>query len=223
MTWTAVFAGVAGLFLTGWRWKLEPFQNRFLAAFAVLFYVVPEMSPLKPFPDFSRYVMPVVPVLIYFAGRLVAHAAAARPTMAAAILAGAVVAWPAYVSIRFVDEIGSDTRSRAAAWLREHNGKAVVEYYAGLAGPGQVQIEWATDLDLAEARAQGVDYIVTSSFTHGRYDFTARWPDLSNDVRTKKERYDQLFALPFEEFVPRYRTFAFSNPVVRIVKLRGAP
>jgi hypothetical protein len=35
-----------------------------IASFAVLWYAVHEATPLKPFPDFSRYMLPLVPLFL---------------------------------------------------------------------------------------------------------------------------------------------------------------
>ena len=35
-----------------------------IASFTLLWYAVHEATPLKPFPDFSRYMLPLVPLLI---------------------------------------------------------------------------------------------------------------------------------------------------------------
>jgi hypothetical protein len=36
-----------------------------IAAFAVLWYAVHELSPLKPFPNFARYMLPLAPLLVH--------------------------------------------------------------------------------------------------------------------------------------------------------------
>ena len=38
-----------------------------IASFAVLWYVVHESAPLKPYPDFSRYMVPLAPLLAILA------------------------------------------------------------------------------------------------------------------------------------------------------------
>jgi hypothetical protein len=35
-----------------------------IASFTLLWYAVHEATPLKPFPDFSRYMLPLVPLLV---------------------------------------------------------------------------------------------------------------------------------------------------------------
>jgi hypothetical protein len=41
------------------------------------------------------------------------------------------------------------------------------------------------------------------------------------DRQQYAERYRRLFLLPFVEIPPAYMTFAFSDPTVRIVDIRG--
>lgn len=223
MTWLAALVGLAGFGLVIWQWRSESFQHRLLVVFAVVFYLGPELSPLKPFPDFGRYVMPVVPVLLYFAGRLVADLSATLARPAIAILAGAIVVWPAYDTVRLVYEMAHDTRSQAATRALAVGGRFVSEQYGVVDNPSIRTVQTAADLDLDQARAGGVEFIITSSLMYDRYQFAAALPDQDPRTYERSQRYRALFALPYDEIAPRYRTFAFSNPTIRIIRLGPRP
>ena len=49
-----------------------------IASFALLWYAVHETAPLKPFPDFSRYMLPLVPLLVILGDVLRLRAVVAR-------------------------------------------------------------------------------------------------------------------------------------------------
>jgi hypothetical protein len=53
---------------------------------------------------------------------------------------------------------------------------------------------------------------------YDRYSTAARLHDRRAEITDA--HYRDLFTLPYVEFAPAYRTFAFSNPVIRIVDLR---
>ena len=74
-------------------------------------------------------------------------------------------------------------------------------------------------MDPAAWRAKGVDYLVASSFMYDRYTTGAQLRNRRREIYQTHARYTELFTLPYVEFAPAYRTFAFSNPVIRIIDL----
>jgi hypothetical protein len=61
-----------------------------IATFAVVWYAVHEAAPLKPFPDFSRYMLPLVPLLLILGASFIYELAARwghRGILAAIVLA----------------------------------------------------------------------------------------------------------------------------------------
>ena len=206
------------------RWRQAPLQDRWLVAYVLAFYVVPEFSPLKPWPDFSRYMMPIVPPLLYFAWQGIEHAAALLsrrggdpPGWSLAVLA-ALVLVPLYMSARLVSGLASDTRVAAAAWLERHPGTAIGEAYSG--ETNEPPVRTVTSLDAAQLRAGKVDYLVASSFMYERFAVGARLRNKDPEIYETQARYVALFARPYVEMAPAYRTFGFSNPVIRIVDVR---
>jgi len=219
----ATILAVGGL---GWvvaSWRTVSMHDRWLAVYVLVFYLVPEVSPLKPWPDFSRYMMPIVPPLLYFAWKGIATAAthdrnSGRSGWTFAAGLAALVLLPAYMSVRLVSGLADDTRVQAAAWLERHPGWATFEAYSGEG----TSVRSAVELDPAEWRAKGVDYLVASSFMYDRYATGAQLPNQRPEIYRTHERYMELFGLPYVEFSPAYRTFAFSNPVIRIIDLRDS-
>ncbi len=215
----ATILAVGGL---GWvvaRWRTAPVHDRWLVIYVLVFYFVPEISPLKPWPDFSRYMLPVVPPLLYFAWKGTEAVAmqfrnsGPRVSIFTAGLA-ALVLLPAYMSVRLVSGLADDTRTRAAEWLESHPGTAVFESYSGEG----TSVRSLVERDAAQWRARGVDYLVASSFMYDRYSTAARLRNRRAEITDA--HYLDLFMRPYVEFAPAYRTFAFSNPVIRIIDLR---
>lgn len=44
-----------------------------IAGFTILWYLGHEMSPLKPYPDFARYMVPIAPLLVILGAAFVHH------------------------------------------------------------------------------------------------------------------------------------------------------
>jgi hypothetical protein len=65
--------------------------------------------------------------------------------------------------------------------------------------------------------------VAVSSFVYQRFAVGAALDAQAPAVHAAHRRFEELFALPYTEFAPDYRSFAFSNPVVRIIDLRPAP
>ena len=83
-----------------------------IASFAVLWYAVHEASPLKPFPDFSRYMLPIVPLLVIlgasFIYELLSRVDARGAIAAIAVLLAAI---PALALSLRINAPASDPRS----------------------------------------------------------------------------------------------------------------
>ena len=221
MGWPALAVALGGLFWILVRWKQAAFQDRFLVVYVLLFYLVPEISPLKPAPDFARYIIPIVPVLIYFAWRAISWSAGkmdSRAGLAAASLAAIVlVALPLYDTLRLMSSMWHDTRDRAAAWLQQNGGMALFERYGRLSGE---DVRMAATIDLAEARQRGVNYVVASSFMYERYFLGSQLKNQDAEIYRVHQQYIELFKHTYLEIRPDYKSFGFSNPVIRIVDIR---
>jgi 4-amino-4-deoxy-L-arabinose transferase-like glycosyltransferase len=220
MSWPALAVGLTGLLWILLRWHREGFQDRLLAGYVLLFYLVPEISPLKPAPDFARYMVPIVPALIYVGWRSVEEAGRTMGSLSSSLLATAatiaLVVVPLYCTVRLTSSISHDTRAQAAEWLQQQGGKALIEYYAGLRSN-----TWsAAEVDVPKARDEGVAYVVTSSFMYGRYFLGSQLRNQDDEIYRNHQRYVDLFKHPYVEISPAYRTFGFNNPVIRIVDIR---
>jgi hypothetical protein len=214
----ATILGVGGLAWAVVRWRSTSPQDRWLVAYLFVFYFVPEISPLKPWPDFSRYMLPVVPPLLYFGWQGIERAGriAGRQGWVFAVGLALLVVLPSYTSARLVVGLADDTRTRAAAWLESRPGRAIFETYSGEG----ISVRSVVEMDPEAWRARGVDYLVASSFMYDRYATGARLRDQRPEIYRIHALYVDLFTRPYVEFAPAYRSFAFSNPVIRIVDLR---
>lgn len=220
MTLPLALAAVAASLWAVLNFRRLDTAERILLLFIATAYFVVELSPTKPFPDFQRYVIPVVPGLIYFFVKLLSRIAAGQPERKKLILgvgALTLLAYPGYVTLNLLYALDRDTREAVQAYVENNPGAYVFEWYAR-PGPGTVR-----DISTVAPDAYGSEhgFYVASSFMYGRYLAGLSMQDQPPAVYAKAGRYARLFS-GFEcvEIRPRFRSFAFSNPVLRIVDLR---
>ncbi|MBX3440090.1 MAG: tetratricopeptide repeat protein, partial [Planctomycetaceae bacterium] len=104
-------------------------------------------------------------------------------------------------------------RHRANEWLKEHTDLVVWERFTA----PRWSVVSAGALDVDELHRQGIRYVVTSSFSHDIYQQQARLAGQPSQIYEVASGYESLFELPFIEFRPNFRSFGFSNPIVRVV------
>jgi hypothetical protein len=197
---------------TLWAWRRAAGEERLLLVYVLLFYGASEASPLKPFPDAMRYVIPIVPALLFFAvrglrGTLVWATRGRRGIPAA--LAAAVLLVPSYDAVQLVRHLRTDTRQEAARWIADSRASALFESYAA----AERGVKYGPD----GLRTAVPKYLVTSSFTYDRFFLGHAVGGQSPWAEEKYRQYRELFALPFHEIAPAYKSFAFSTPTLRIV------
>jgi glycosyltransferase involved in cell wall biosynthesis len=213
MTWgPAIFGGLAWLLALTGRFGVDA---RFPAWMTAAYYLAAELSPSKPPPDDVRYMIPVAIGLLYFATRGLAAGWTQRPKgrLVWLALAGLLFVIPAYDSVQLVRHLKQDTRLVALELVNPASRVVMTRY----TGPG----EWRQP-DLEAMRADFTEFFVTSSFHYERYLFAAALDGQEPKIYRIADDYRRLFTYPTREILPAYRSFAFSNPIVRIVDLRGA-
>ncbi len=215
---------VLGLLGLASPWLAPPERRRpllILAAFAVLWYALHELSPLKPFPGYVRYALPLAPLLIILGAAFV-HALMQRfhwsdamrgVATAAMILAAAAPAL--YLSLRINDPTGDDPRVTVPATVLASEPRTAFDHYARFGG---VKPQASPQLRPTAATA---DIFVSSSFAYERFAQFGGAPEEPDPTRTKAAYYAALFKLPYLEVANGRPSFAFFNPVLRIVALDG--
>jgi len=203
------------------KWKKTIWQEKILLFYVLLFYFSVELPPLKPFPDFMRYVIPIIPVLLYFAYGGVKLIGLYLKSMKAGflvvLLLAATLFIPLYESIQLVYHLNKDTRALAEKWINKTSQKAKYEKYAST----QHDVISLTDLNIREEQNNNVTYLVASSFMYDRFVFGGKLENQDKEVYERQKKYEMLFSYPFIEIRPAYKTFAFSNPTIRIIDISG--
>jgi Dolichyl-phosphate-mannose-protein mannosyltransferase len=208
------------------QWKSIDWRDRFLVAYVLVFYSIIEISPLKPFPGFIRYGVSLIPVLSYLCMKSIRLGMDFVPRRAGfsffLILTTLVIVFPALDSGKLDYYLNRDTRGKMDTVLATRQESIFFDPYVKLFGQqsGGVMSHLArlTDLDL-ENKDQGICTVVSSSFMYDRYLFAGKLENQDTDVYTKYQKYLQIFKYPYTEIAPTYKSFAFSNPTLRVVNV----
>jgi hypothetical protein len=184
---------------------------------ATLWYGTHEVSPLKPFPDFERYMVPLAPlILILGASALESVLGRLAPRWAGLVAALIIViaAGPAlYSSVQILVPARIDPRS-------------TIRNVAYAFAPGVRFDPYSTFRLPAETAAAlnkraPSNTLVTSNFAFERFLSYGRRGTQPPLVGQAVEFYDQMFARPYLEISNGGPSYAFLNPVLRIVAIDG--
>ena len=219
--------GILGMFGSFLRWRSSEPIDRLMAIYALTYYGMIEVSPLKAWPDIERYALPLILPLTYFCGRTIAyvrHQLAALPKPA---LANAVVVWTAafallptaVTGIRLVGELEADTRIVAERLLAGKGLQVITERYGPSVG---VQVA-SIAMDAPRVASPGVRNLVTSSFLYGRFAVGVSVGGSRNKTALEIwSAYEAIFKMPYCEISPRVMSYGMSNPTIRIIDLSAA-
>lgn len=227
MTLPVTLLALAGLAYTVVQWKSVAMVDKLLLAYALVFYFFHEISLMKAFPDYMRYMIPIVPAMAYFACRAIEQIyKQIREGLTAKwlarglplVLIGAVILIPGYDTLMLDSNLANDTRSKAQEWVASTKENVWVERYTLL--KKNFKHRYLARMDILEARKSGIAYLIVSSFNYERFFIGAEWSGQDPKVYETHKRYMRLFSYPYTEIKPAYKTFAFSNPVIRIIDIR---
>ncbi len=233
LTLPILVLGLSGLVLSMFRWRAISTGLRLLIVYVLFFYFVHEATPMKPAPGFMRYMIPITPVLILYSvyafieikkliyGNLSLKASG----LVTIILLAALIVTPLYKSIMLVQNFNyQDTRSQAMRWLAEKEEKVYYGKHTMLPSKKSGRIYKIDDKKLHDMRSGGYRYAVASSFGYDIYYQGAEMDGQIKRIKKYKNIFDGIFeTYPYVEFRPNYQSFAFSNPVIRILDLAENP
>ena len=224
VTAALAFAGLAGILLSRVKACRLTGPERVVLLFAALYYFLIEISPAKPFPDFMRHALPLVPVVLYFAVRAIFETGRlieVRSQEMSGALFIVFMIWPVHDSLMLVRYLESDTRAKLYTRINQlpGPGRMLIEHYADFHAP---TLTVATR-PLGDLMASQVRYLAVANFAYDRYALgkTLWWQ--KEEVYLRARRYDALFTCAYEEIKPAFKSFAFSNPTIRIVYFWRCP
>lgn len=223
LTLSVTVLAIIGILVLLFWWKETQDVDRLLLLFVIFYYLIPEISPSKPPPGYSRYILQITPAMIYFSVRGIHFLSNYFENSYAR--RGLVFLLGISLSLSFWDTLQldyymnwkHDTRQLAAEWLSKEGGKAFFEQYAA----AKNDVRSIGDYTLEQMQDAGYDFVVASDFRYERYYRGAETTGQDEYIYNRHQQYEEWFTLPFVEITPAYRSYAFSNPTVRIIDLRS--
>lgn len=199
-------------------WKKTHWQDRILALFTVTFYLTTELSPMKTFPDFMRYMIPIIPLLLYFAVKCAVSLNQTRFKVLKFALPLFVIGlgYSAWDSLNLVYFLKHDTRDEVVQWIALDHKRVRGELHS----IPKSDVRTLSSLDVNQEASKGIEYLIASNFMYDRVYLANRLKNCPESVREAYVVYENLFQLPFIEFKPEYRSFACSNPTIRVIDIR---
>lgn len=199
---------------------MAPMERRLpliiIAAFAVIWYFAHEASPLKPYPDFVRYMVPLAPLLSVLATSFVTEIMRRQYQLGLAAAAGLLVAalLALSTSIRINGPAADDPRVAVPPILASSHMRVATDRYA--------TYRWTPILgmSLAPPGREAADIVATANFTYDRFvEYGARVKRPA--ARQAAAYYKNLATLPHLDISNGRPSFGFFNPVIRLVALDG--
>ncbi len=220
ITWFVTVPAIFYIIVSLVGWKRTCRKDKVLVAYVLLFYFVVESSPMKSYPGYVRYVAPMIPVLCYFAFhgvlRLVRYVGKTnREGRYAAVLFCLCLLYPMYDSAMLVYYMNRDTRAELAHFLQENPGISYGEQYSKLGR----ETRFLASLRNKAKLPPDTKYLLASSFVYQRFLNAAKRNNPSGRIKKRARFYHALFEHTHIVFEPRHRSYAFTNPVIRVIEV----
>ena len=188
-----------------------------MLAFAVLWYLMHELSPMKPFMAIERHMTVMAGLFavlaVHLADRL--YESAPQPWRAAisTCIVG-IIAVPAAVStIAIARSAPNDTRSVVERVRVALDGRDAVDWYATFPAHGHYPPLTAIE--------DATEYVVVVQETADRFVAGGSFPRQPDIVRRYAEGYGELLARPAVLVESTAGSFSYRNVPLRVVALRS--
>lgn len=184
-----------------------------IVSFSLLWYVIHEMSPLKPYPDFARYMLPLAPLLAILAASFIYELLSRRDRLGiAAAIVLVLVAVPALGTSLRTNVPDDDPRAVVPPILAATGLRVATDRYADYDGNRPLL---GAKLRPNEATA---DLVLTANLAYGRvFNYAAQ--KTSGPVA---DYYRGLNALPRLDVSNGRPTLGYFNPVLRVIAMDGS-
>lgn len=227
-TWTAnlwpgltaplALAGLAGMGLVAATWLASPTVLRRLLIFAAAWYLMHELSPMKPYPEGARHMTVMAGVFAVFAAYaaewLAAKAAPDARTAIVTAIVAAIAIVPARASYRIADSAFDDTQIAV---------KAIV---AGLPQPS-VWAKPTTSNPSREVTSASLletpGFLVVNDLFAEQYLRAATLRGQTPAMRKRSAAYAILMSRPALLVSSSAGRFAYRNVPYRVIALGGDP
>jgi 4-amino-4-deoxy-L-arabinose transferase-like glycosyltransferase len=186
-----------------------------IACFSLIWYAVHETTPLKPYPDVSRYMLTLAPLLIILATSFLYELLVRRDRrgiVAAIVVVAAAI--PALLTSLRINGTDQDPRAVVPQILAATGARLAIDRYADYDSSRKL----LGDATMRPA-ADAVAIVATANLVYDRFRSYAARKELVSWLMAGY--YRGLNALPHLDVSNGRPTFGYFNPVVRIVAMDG--
>jgi hypothetical protein len=212
-------AGLAGALMVVVDWPSSPPAIRLVLVFAVLWYFIHELSPMKPFMGIERHMTVMGGLFAVLAVDLIDRlcSRAPRPWQAAlaTCIIGIIAASTAISTIAIARSAPNDTRSVVERVRAALDGRDAVDWYATFPAYGHYPPLTAVE--------DSTEYLVVVQETAERFAQSGAFPGQPDMVRRYASAYAELLARPAILVESTAGSFSYRNVTLRIVALRSNP
>src|SRR5262245_41334034 len=205
-------AGLAGALLVVARWRSSPPAIRLVLVFAALWYLLHELSPMKPFMAIERHMTVMGGLFAVLAVYLTERLSVRGPRAWQTAIATAIVAAPAALStIAIARSAPNDTRSVVERVRAALDGPDAVDWYGTFPASGHYPP--------LTAIKDSTDYVVIVQETADRFAQSRAFAHQSDPARAYARAYDELLAQPAILVESTAGSFSYRNVPLRVVAL----
>lgn len=220
-----VFA-LIGMGLLLQRRKLEDIM---LLGLILIFYLPAEWVKAKPAPQPERYILPCLPFLAIAAALALSQVNSIlgkhKQLLASFFILIFLIFAPLIKSVQLASEIYQDTRIRAQQWIlknipagttiAENGGNYNVQFPDKIFKMQGVSYTNPENFGVKSICDQAAQYFVASSLAYSRF---FEQPNAHAIIRDKFQEIFDKFELVHQE-IPKYGTYGFHNPTLRVYKV----
>jgi dolichyl-phosphate-mannose-protein mannosyltransferase len=210
-------AGLAGALMVVVDWRSSPPAIRLVLVFAVLWYFIHELSPMKPFMGIERHMTVMGGLFAVLAADLIDRLCGRAPRPWQAALAACIIVTvavsTAVSTIAIAHSAPNDTRSVVERVRAGLDGRDAVDWYATFPAYGHYPP--------LSAVADSTEYVVVVQETAERFVESGAFPRQPDMVRHYARAYGELLARPAILVESTAGSFSYRNVPLRIVALRS--
>jgi Dolichyl-phosphate-mannose-protein mannosyltransferase len=208
-------AGLAGALLVVADWRASPPAIRLVLVFAVLWYLLHELSPMKPFMAIERHMTVMgglfAVLAVHLADRLSVRGPRTWQTAIATAIVAIAAAPAALSTIAIARSAPNDTRSVVERVRAALDGPDAVDWYATFPASGHYP-------PLTTIK-ETTDYVVIVQETADRFAQSRAFAHQSDPARAYARAYGELLAQPAILVESTAGNFSYRNVPLRVVAL----
>ncbi|NOR80892.1 MAG: phospholipid carrier-dependent glycosyltransferase [Methyloprofundus sp.] len=203
--------GIVALFFSVLRFLKISAALKLVTLSTLIYYLAVEMAPLKPAPDYFRYILPVIPGLAILLACYSAQSNKKMIRIGLQLFMILCVIQPLYLSVNIMNSVPNDPRYQVVERMKNINDKYIL-WGSYTNKPYNRNVLKLNDYDQKA-------YLVLSSFDYSRYVLGESLDGQPESISQYSRHYKRLLSLYEVETISSPFSYAFMGPTIKIIKL----